>query len=57
MIYTVEGTRAFFKGLSPTLIQIAPHTGAQFACYNILTTIWKDLGKWSTVFSIVIPVF
>ncbi|PNF16543.1 hypothetical protein B7P43_G07185 [Cryptotermes secundus] len=42
-IYTAEGPRAFFKGLSPTLIQIAPHTGAQFACYSILTTVWKDL--------------
>lgn len=40
-IYTHEGPRSFFKGLSPTLVQIAPHTGAQFACYNILTTIWK----------------
>ncbi|XP_021915014.1 mitochondrial thiamine pyrophosphate carrier-like isoform X4 [Zootermopsis nevadensis] len=45
MIYTKEGPRAFFKGLSPTLIQIAPHTGVQFACYNIFTTIWKNIGK------------
>ncbi|GFG33887.1 hypothetical protein Cfor_09858 [Coptotermes formosanus] len=43
VIYTHEGPKAFFKGLSPTLIQIAPHTGAQFACYNIFTTIWKNI--------------
>jgi len=49
MIYTTEGPRAFFKGLSPTLIQIAPHAGAQFSCYNIFTTIWKSIGKLSVL--------
>lgn len=43
VIYTHEGPRAFFKGLSPTLIQIAPHSGVQFACYNIFTTIWRNV--------------
>lgn len=32
-----EGTSALFKGLIPTLGQIAPHAGIQFATYKILT--------------------
>ncbi|XP_069692155.1 mitochondrial thiamine pyrophosphate carrier-like isoform X2 [Periplaneta americana] len=43
LIYTKEGPRAFFKGLSPTLLQIAPHSGAQFAFYNIFISTWKNL--------------
>lgn len=32
-----EGTSALFKGLIPTLGQIAPHAGIQFAMYKLLT--------------------
>lgn len=32
-----EGVRALFKGLTPTLGQIAPHAGIQFAVYRLLT--------------------
>ncbi|XP_075978796.1 mitochondrial thiamine pyrophosphate carrier-like [Anticarsia gemmatalis] len=32
-----EGMRALFKGLSPTLGQIAPHAGMQFAVYKLFT--------------------
>lgn len=32
-----EGPAALFKGLIPTLGQIAPHTGLQFAVYKLLT--------------------
>ncbi|KAJ9582236.1 hypothetical protein L9F63_003365 [Diploptera punctata] len=28
MIYKLEGPSAFFKGLSPTILQVAPHAGA-----------------------------
>ncbi|GLH16391.1 Mitochondrial uncoupling protein Bmcp [Gryllus bimaculatus] len=42
-IYTKEGSKAFFKGLSPTLIQVAPHTGAQFAFYAGFKEVWRKL--------------
>lgn len=32
-----EGTKALFKGLIPTLGQIAPHAGVQFAVYKLFT--------------------
>lgn len=32
-----EGVRALYKGLVPTLGQIAPHAGIQFAVYKLLT--------------------
>lgn len=32
-----EGTSSLFKGIIPTLGQIAPHAGIQFATYKILT--------------------
>nr|CAD7571829.1 unnamed protein product [Timema californicum] len=41
MILKEEGIGAFFKGLSPTLLQIAPHAGAQFAFYNLFKGLWK----------------
>nr|CAD7261717.1 unnamed protein product [Timema shepardi] len=43
MILKEEGIGAFFKGLSPTLLQIAPHAGAQFAFYNLFKGLWKSL--------------
>jgi solute carrier family 25 thiamine pyrophosphate transporter 19 len=35
-----EGYRALFKGLVPTVVQIAPFTGIQFAVYNICSKVW-----------------
>ncbi|XP_037976191.2 mitochondrial thiamine pyrophosphate carrier [Plutella xylostella] len=32
-----EGARSLFKGLLPTLAQIAPHSGIQFAIYKLFT--------------------
>lgn len=32
-----EGTRSLFKGLIPTIAQIAPHAGIQFAIYKLFT--------------------
>ncbi|KAF7992602.1 hypothetical protein HCN44_004946 [Aphidius gifuensis] len=37
-----ESTKSLFRGLSPTLIQIAPHTGLQFFLYNLLTNICES---------------
>ncbi|EFN82320.1 Mitochondrial deoxynucleotide carrier [Harpegnathos saltator] len=36
-----ESPRVFFYGLSPTLLQIAPHTGLQFMFYSIFTDLYK----------------
>lgn len=36
-----ESPRVFFYGLLPTLLQIAPHTGLQFAFYGFLTDFYK----------------
>ncbi|XP_063215840.1 mitochondrial thiamine pyrophosphate carrier-like isoform X2 [Bacillus rossius redtenbacheri] len=41
VIYKTEGIPAFFKGLLPSLIQIAPHAGAQFAFYSGFRDLWK----------------
>ncbi|XP_012271586.1 mitochondrial thiamine pyrophosphate carrier isoform X2 [Orussus abietinus] len=40
-IMKTESPRAFFQGLWPTLLQIAPHTGIQFLFYNIFTDLCK----------------
>lgn len=36
-IVRTEGIRTLFKGLTPTLGQIAPHAGVQFAVYKLFT--------------------
>ncbi|XP_034176577.1 mitochondrial thiamine pyrophosphate carrier [Osmia lignaria lignaria] len=36
-----ESPRVFFYGLLPSLLQIAPHTGLQFAFYGFFTDIYK----------------
>ncbi|XP_035223670.1 mitochondrial thiamine pyrophosphate carrier-like isoform X1 [Stegodyphus dumicola] len=35
-----EGLLSFYKGLSPTLIQIMPNAGAQFAFYKFFQGLW-----------------
>ncbi|XP_015595468.1 mitochondrial thiamine pyrophosphate carrier isoform X2 [Cephus cinctus] len=40
-ILRAESYRGFFRGLWPTLLQIAPHTGLQFACYEFFTDLYK----------------
>ncbi|KAL6268474.1 hypothetical protein P5V15_001607 [Pogonomyrmex californicus] len=37
-----ESPRAFYSGLLPTLLQIAPHTGLQFMFYGLFTDIYKN---------------
>lgn len=36
-----ESPRVFFSGLLPSLLQIAPHTGLQFAFYGLFTDFYK----------------
>uniref|UniRef100_A0A2C9JYL7 Mitochondrial thiamine pyrophosphate carrier n=1 Tax=Biomphalaria glabrata TaxID=6526 RepID=A0A2C9JYL7_BIOGL len=44
-----EGPRGFYKGLSPTVIQIAPQMGFQFGLYSLFTGLWnKAHGIWPT---------
>lgn len=40
-IYKQEGFRAYFKGLTPTIIQVAPHAGVQFMCYKVFNQVYR----------------
>lgn len=40
-IVSKESPRALYRGLVPTLAQIAPQTGFQFGFYSLLTSIWE----------------
>ncbi|KAH0541129.1 mitochondrial thiamine pyrophosphate carrier-like [Cotesia glomerata] len=42
-ILKTESVRTLFRGLSLTLLQVAPHTGLQFLFYNISTSIYRRL--------------
>lgn len=42
-IYKKEGVAVYFRGLSPTLVQAAPHAGIQFMCYKLFTQIYKNV--------------
>lgn len=52
-----ESPRVFFYGLYPTLLQIVPHTGLQFAFYEFLTDFYKkynsntDISIYNSMFS------
>ncbi|XP_011311047.1 mitochondrial thiamine pyrophosphate carrier [Fopius arisanus] len=48
LILRTESLRGFYRGLSPTLIQIAPHTGLQFVFYDLLTDIYKSITEGSS---------
>lgn len=56
-MYSVEGRLAMFKGLLPTIAQIAPHSGAQFMFYNIFNVYFlsfynsKESGSFVSSFS------
>ncbi|CAB0028346.1 unnamed protein product [Trichogramma brassicae] len=39
MIYKTETPKGFFRGLLPTLLQIAPHAGLQFGTYELMKDI------------------
>ncbi|PAV70395.1 hypothetical protein WR25_06431 [Diploscapter pachys] len=41
-IWRKEGVRGYFRGWVPSLIQIAPFTGMQFALYNFFMQFWPQ---------------
>jgi len=43
LIVRIEGYKALFRGLVPTVVQIAPFTGMQFAVYNICNKMWLKM--------------
>ncbi|XP_015111789.1 mitochondrial thiamine pyrophosphate carrier isoform X2 [Diachasma alloeum] len=47
-ILKAESPRGFYRGLSPTLIQIAPHTGLQFVFYSLLTDFYRSFSEESS---------
>ncbi|NXY83436.1 TPC protein, partial [Alcedo cyanopectus] len=42
MMYQTEGPRAFYRGLSPTIVAIFPYAGLQFSFYNVL----QQFSEW-----------
>lgn len=41
-IFKTEGVHAYFRGLTPTIVQVAPHAGIQFMCYNLFKVMYKN---------------
>lgn len=57
-IYLKEGKTVFFRGLTPTIIQVAPHAGAHFMAYNVLDSIYRSsVGLDSKTYSALGSVF
>ncbi|XP_062872851.1 mitochondrial thiamine pyrophosphate carrier [Trichomycterus rosablanca] len=46
-MYTQEGARTFYRGLTPTLVAVFPYAGLQFFCYNVLRKLLQQDGKTS----------
>lgn len=47
-MYTTEGRLSLFKGLFPTVAQIAPHSGAQFMFYKLFNEYFSMFNAGST---------
>lgn len=49
LTYRHEGFRALFRGLLPTVLQVAPHTGIQFMIYRLLDEVMLgvNVDGWS----------
>ena len=43
VIILKESPRGLYKGLLPTVVQIAPNTGFQFAFYHLSASVWNFL--------------
>lgn len=41
----MEKVPGFFRGITPSVIQIAPFTGLQFAFYNVFNEFWNKYIK------------
>lgn len=44
-IWQTEGFVVLFRGLWPTMLQVAPHTGVQFMCYKFFSSLYKSMIK------------
>ncbi|XP_076291391.1 mitochondrial thiamine pyrophosphate carrier isoform X1 [Lasioglossum baleicum] len=44
-----ESPRAFFNGLLPTLLQIVPHSGLQFAFYGLFSDLYKKYSSEANI--------
>ncbi|XP_033100402.1 mitochondrial thiamine pyrophosphate carrier-like [Anneissia japonica] len=42
MMYKEGGIQTFYKGLTPTIIQLFPYTGLQFGFYSFFKTAWNS---------------
>lgn len=42
-IWTEEGLRGFYRGLSASLVQIFPYMGLMFSGFNVTNTVIKPL--------------
>ncbi|XP_077866872.1 mitochondrial thiamine pyrophosphate carrier-like [Saccoglossus kowalevskii] len=42
-MYKEEGTRSFYRGLAPTLLELFPHAGLQFGFYSFFKIIWEHV--------------
>ncbi|CAD6196150.1 unnamed protein product [Caenorhabditis auriculariae] len=47
-IWKKEGVSGYFRGWVPSVAQIAPFTGIQFALYNVFMDVWPFQGHEST---------
>lgn len=43
-----EGILSLYKGLTPNLIQIAPHTGMQFTFFHLFSNLYKSIFQIQT---------
>ena len=49
LMYKEAGVRTFYRGLLPTLLQVFPLAGCQFAFYTLFTSTWDYAIPHSTV--------
>lgn len=47
-MYLHEKPTVFFRGLLPTLIQVAPHAGIKFMMYNIIDSAYRNIAGIDT---------
>lgn len=45
MMYSENGVRTFYKGLTPALLSVTPQAGLQFSIFMLLCSVWDS---WAT---------